>query len=265
MAFPEKRTSQFNPVSGVFGNGQIELFPESGTFTVPTGVSKVRVRVWGGGGGNLGSGGGFAMKVVDLGGTTSVVVTVGAGGLQNGSTDGGTSSFGSYVSATGGKSGTSTVGQQGGIGTGGDINFQGGQQSGGLSAANGYGGAGGAGLLGDGGYGGANNQYLKSVATGAGARTNSGNTFDQNLFGFAGAIGRGGVAWNTGTQETLILPTHGFEGGWCLDYIATGGGGGAYQNGVNGGGGGYYGQGGTPAGAAGQNATGGYGLVTVEY
>lgn len=265
MAFPEKRTSLFNPVSGVFGNGQVELFPESGTFSVPTGVSKVRVRVWGGGGGNLGSGGGFAMKVIDLGGTTSVVVTVGAGGTTNGSADGGTSSFGSYVSATGGKSGTTTMNQVGGIGVGGDINFQGGQQSAGLSLANGYGGAGGAGLFGDGGYGGANNNFLKTVATGAGARTNSGNTFNASLYGFAGAMGRGGVAWNTGTAWTLLPPTHGFEGGWCLDYIATGGGGGAWQNGVNGGGGGYEGQGGNPAGAAGQNACGGYGLVTVEY
>ena len=94
----------FNPITGVFGTGQMQFFGpgQSGTWTVPAGVGKVRVRLFGAGAGQSGGGGGFALKTIyDLSGVTSVAVTVGAG--VNGS--GGTSSFGSYVSASGGVGG----------------------------------------------------------------------------------------------------------------------------------------------------------------
>ena len=58
MSFPVQNSIVNNPFSGVFGNGQIQMFPQSGTFTVPIGVSKVRVRIWGGGGNGQGGGGG---------------------------------------------------------------------------------------------------------------------------------------------------------------------------------------------------------------
>jgi len=92
----------FNPITGVFGTGQVQVFGTSGSWTVPTGISRVRARVWGGGGYNSGSGGGFSLRAIyDLTGVTSVAVTVGAAGIS-GVTTGGTSSFGSYCSATGG-------------------------------------------------------------------------------------------------------------------------------------------------------------------
>ena len=130
-----------------------QVFTSSGTFTVPDGVTRVKVTVAGGGGnggnaranfqpsprgggvtsaaGGGGGGGGIAIKFVTgltPGGTVSVTV----GGAA------GTSSFGAFVSATGGGSaaaangvpgggGTSfTAGGAGGTGSGGDINITGG-------------------------------------------------------------------------------------------------------------------------------------------
>ena len=114
----------------------IQLFTTSGNFTVPPGVSRVRVTVVGGGssggffdGGESGtpsyliggSGGGTAIKVIS--GLTAgqvIPVTVGAGGVPSPGTGiGGTSSFGAFCSATGG-------GATGGNGVGGDINLPGG-------------------------------------------------------------------------------------------------------------------------------------------
>ncbi|NDC42728.1 MAG: hypothetical protein EBZ77_14470, partial [Chitinophagia bacterium] len=103
-----------NPITGVFGSGNVRFFGSSGTWTVPPGVGAVRARMWGGGGNSSGSGGGFSMiTVTNLVGVTSVAVTVGAAG--------GTSSFGSYASATGG----SASGGARGAGSGGDINTSG--------------------------------------------------------------------------------------------------------------------------------------------
>ena len=87
-----------------------QVFTSSGTFTVPTGVTSVKVRGCGGGGG---SGGG-------------------------GSNTGGTTSFGSYCSATGGINGH--IGSTGGVATGGNINIGGGARttaSGGLCGGSG--------------------------------------------------------------------------------------------------------------------------------
>lgn len=94
------------------GRGQV--FTASGTFTVPTGVTAVKVTVVGGGGGSANG-----------------------SGASGGS--GGTSSFGAYVSATGGTGGNSTnFGYvAGGTGTGGQIN-----ETGGYGGPNGGGAAG---------------------------------------------------------------------------------------------------------------------------
>ena len=127
-----------------------QAFPASGTFVVPYGVFQVFARVWGGGGG-----GGSAVEVASAGsgagpgGYTegwfavtpgqSITVTVGAGGVgSTGSfngTAGGSSSFGSFCSATGGGGGyysagggQTTVGLPG-AGSGGQVNLTG--QSGG--------------------------------------------------------------------------------------------------------------------------------------
>lgn len=111
------------------------------TYTVPavlrSGRVRAKVTVIGGGGsgavrrvttdfgGGGGGGGGIAEGVVDLAGVTSVQVTVGAGGVGvntvRSGNPGGSSSFGSYMSATGGDAGGASGGFTG-TGVGGQIN-----------------------------------------------------------------------------------------------------------------------------------------------
>ncbi len=155
---------------GSLATGSV-LYSEAGvyTFVVPavlrSGRRRASVRVRGGGGGGArraaspgaggGGEGGFSEKLMDLAGVNSVPVTVGLGG--NGasvdSTDGiagGTSSFGTYCSATGGGGGIGTGNSSvitGGTGTGGDINIVGGYGWAGTASPTGtiMGGAGGGG------------------------------------------------------------------------------------------------------------------------
>lgn len=146
------------------------VYSLSGVFTwdVPPGVTKAWVVVIAGGGGGAqssslpgpsgGSGGGVAKKLFDLTGITSVIVTVGEGGegaLVDGSTgdNGGISSFGTTLWATGGEGGlvhgkapqggwgvdgdeNGTLGQGGlPVGTGNNKTFNGGAGGGGVSMA----------------------------------------------------------------------------------------------------------------------------------
>lgn len=127
-----------------------QVFTSSGTFTVPTGITAVKVTVVGGGGGGGGyssgtsvvasaggAGGGVAVKFVTgltPGGTVSVTVgSGGAGGTAGTGTAGGTSSFGASASATGGNGGAGnttgvpTANSSGGAGSSGDINITGGR------------------------------------------------------------------------------------------------------------------------------------------
>lgn len=90
-----------NPISGIYGAGNIRFYMQTDTFIVPPGCTRIRVRGWSGSGGH--------------------------------DQDGGTVSFGAYCSATGGKkssvmvSGTFNETAVGGIATGGDINYPGGR------------------------------------------------------------------------------------------------------------------------------------------
>ena len=135
------------------------------TYTVPDGVHWLDVEVWGAGGGGAwadgitgyaaGGGGGYARKLCAVTPGQQVTVTVGAGGNGGSSgsgSDGGSSSFGAFCSATGGKGGVSQGGNQstnggdGGSGSGGDINLTGGKGMGNAQSAGGdapLGGAGG--------------------------------------------------------------------------------------------------------------------------
>lgn len=126
------------------GNNII-VFDSPGTtsWAVPgilsSGVRLAHVTVIGGGGGggndttSGGSGGaqgGVSEGIVDLTGETSVSVTVGASGTVSGNssgTPGGDSSFGTFMSATGGSGGAQAgnVPSLGGTGSGGNINYQG--------------------------------------------------------------------------------------------------------------------------------------------
>lgn len=253
MGLPTMTAPVTNPFSGVFGNGQIEIFPTSRTFTVPLGVASVRVRVWGAGGsGNNsgGGGGGFAMRVIDVSTVSSVAVTVGDAVFN---TAGGTSSFGSFVSATGGAVGSNPPG---GTGVGGDVNYTGG--AGATSAGSG----GAANLFGNGGGG--------SSSNGLNGASGGGSASSALLIGGNGIFSTGaGQYANSGAP---IPPTSGMISP-SIDLIGTGGGGSnAYPSGVNGGGSGANNTigcaGGFPGGGAygtGSVHLGGRGLVIVEY
>jgi len=162
----------------------IQAFTSSGTFTVPAGVTKVKVTVVGGGAGGRtasnstsqggGGSGGAAIKVITgltPGGT--VAVTVGTGGAAN--TDGVTSSFGAYCSATGGVSpgvfsNNPGPGGAGGTATGGDINFTGGAGGGGSGVSGtvaGNGGGGGCSIFGGGGLGAVGTNAVNTAGAGA--------------------------------------------------------------------------------------------------
>lgn len=100
---------------------QSEIFAGPGTWTKPSSCTQVRVTVigGGGGGGNFipsggipgkdGGSGGLAVAIVPV--SAPVAITVGSGGNADGS--GGTSSFGPFVSATGGSAGGSGIGGNG--------------------------------------------------------------------------------------------------------------------------------------------------------
>jgi hypothetical protein len=130
-----------------FGSG-VQSFQSNGTFVVPLGVSQLEVELWGGGSGCFasvptmpsggGSGGGYARKLIQgvLPGQ-AISVTVGNGGAAGTTAGspagpGGTSSFGQFVSATGGSLNyLATVGSPvlgatpGGTGINGDLNLSG--------------------------------------------------------------------------------------------------------------------------------------------
>ncbi|EOJ9564797.1 hypothetical protein ACM5XY_003904 [Escherichia coli] len=131
---------------GSFGFINLVTFTTAGvtSWTVPEELRKGRkcyVKVIGGGAsggigsttasavtcGGGGGGGGVAEGLVDLTGINSVSITVGAGGAPvsgisvNGK-NGGSSSFGTYMSASGGYSGGQPSGGLGAVGVGGTIN-----------------------------------------------------------------------------------------------------------------------------------------------
>lgn len=187
---------------GEFNKYQIYWINGTYFWTTPAGIDgdRILVHVWGAGGtghygtanaeGSLpkgGGGGGLAVKYIDVSDLNGVNITVGEG-FKLSTQVGGTSSFGTFCSASGGNGGGINTANQGsaeeygvgGLGIGGDVNRRGGSGgvayyasntnvggSGGGSAPapygvsdgfNGgrghtYGGGGGAGIGGSGGYG----------------------------------------------------------------------------------------------------------------
>lgn len=285
---------------GEFGNGLWRVFqvPGTYTFTVPNNVTKIRARVVGGGGGGRqngagAAGGGYAHGEFTVTPGTNYTVTVGAGGVGNATTptDGGTSSFGALISATGGGAAIALGGAVGGVGTGGDFQAKGGSV--GNNAA--YGGGAGAGSqLGDGGsvfgYG------------GAGVVCSTYENYGSSAFGISSAVDGSGpdilgdsvdgssvLLLNNSVKAVIRFPFDGFTGGggrWNSTNNGLGGhgaGGGAGstsqtggKGGVGGGGGGNVttsnagsggigGGGGSTGGAGGAPGNGGNGLVIVEW
>lgn len=160
----------FETASGRFL--RVTEFTGSGTYNKNLAARFIKVTVIGGGGGggssgnnyttsNGGGGGGCAIKWIPNSAVGSTeTVTVGAGGTGNSGaagTAGGTSSFGSHCSATGGGAGLAwgSNGAAGGTGSGGNINIAGGPSSGNAEYSTASAdciGAGGNSFLGGGGY-----------------------------------------------------------------------------------------------------------------
>ena len=135
------------------GLNSVQTFTSSGTWTRPSGITKVIMEVQGGGGGgssdtasvyycHIGGGGGYAKKFLDVSSISSATITVGAGGAGIASAGspnaGGASSWAdgtNTVTGNGGPAGspnrsdTTFRGAAGGTATGGDINIQGGPRS----------------------------------------------------------------------------------------------------------------------------------------
>lgn len=268
------------PFTGPFGGGRIRIFPYSGTFKVPEGVTSVRARLWGGGGrggingGSGGAGGGFALKVIEgLTPGDEIPVTVGG--------EGGTSSFGAHCSATGGMSGGAAynllpLATEGGKGIGGDINTQGGRGGSAYSSTSYPGGGGGAAnVFGDGGGGGwAHSLNGLSGTSGGGAGLyHSGSTGND---GGGGVSGRGAkpVSYGSGFMKNDADGAGSVLAFDNIDLIGTGGGGasgtgsiGGYGgDGWNGGGGSAGvttgGRGGFPGGGGGSGSNSGSGIAT---
>lgn len=233
MNIPMVANYSTNPISGTFGTGNVKFFSSSGTWTVPAGIGKVRARIWGGGAYGGGGGGFSLITVYNLYGVTSIPITVGSGGASSSSSTGGTSSFGSYASATGGLSGSGG----GGTGINGDINSTGGGVAGGGVAS----------IYGN---GGATTTALNQGGAGSGG----------NSTGMAGFLMTGTVS---STYTTPVVP---FTNTFNLDWIGTGCGGSSVMPAVNGGGGGVtYTSGSFPGGGGYSGGLGANGLVIVEW
>jgi len=134
------------------GLNSVQTFTSSGTWTRPSGVTKVIIEVQGAGGGGSyrqssapeylagASGGGYAKKFLDVSSISTSTITVGSGGasVNGGSSsapgnDGGDSSWADGTNtitgsggAQGGNDATSRWGKIGGTASGGDINIPGG-------------------------------------------------------------------------------------------------------------------------------------------
>lgn len=171
------------------------------TWTKPAGCNTVHVLVCGAGGGaagycESGGAGGYVEEIIDVSSVSSVTVTVGGGGGAVGyyaaGGRGGTSSFGSYCTATGGYGANANYSHTagvGGSGSGGNLNLQGG-------SGTGHGNTSGREAVGHGGrskFGGTrisshstNNGNLSNAAPGAGGQGGA-------MQGWAGGNGYNGI------------------------------------------------------------------------
>ena len=239
---PAVPTVTNSSLTGVFGTGNFQVFTSSGTFVATT--PSIRVRTIGGGQG------------------------AGSGSPGNG----GTSSFGTLISATGGTSsvGAGTGGQfQASGGVGGTAGVGGGGGGGAAGSLAGTGGAGGNGTAYDGGGGGG------CPGAGAAGSGSAANGFSGGGGGYYPAVGITGGANSQGTSaagspasatpaQNGAPPTNVL---YRFPFFAEGGGGGGgiinsafYPgNGAPGGGGG--GGGGSGGGAGGDGGGGGGGSI----
>jgi hypothetical protein len=185
------------PGSSAIPNMQVFDSPGTNSFTVPAGVTRIAVEVWGGGGGGGDAGttsttagggggaGGYGKGVFTVTPGDGYTVVVGAGGGS--AAPGGDSSFGNLIRAAGGLSGTSDetfgVGGAGGTSTA-SINITGGVGQWSSAQGGSYGGS--AGNGGSGGVGDSGSAGGAGQAPGGGG----GGGWDQSDPGGPGAHGR---------------------------------------------------------------------------
>jgi len=190
-----------------FGSG-VQSLLTNGNFVVPHGISQIEVELWGGGSGSFasvpgaasggGSGGGYARKrIQDITPGQVINVIIGSGGAAGrtnaGPANGGTTSFGQYVSATGGTLNylaTAVNPQYGatppGIGINGDINLTG---SAGQSSILNQGGMGGGAPMG----GSQNSGTTGTPGTTPGGGAAGAGTGSDSATPYEGAMGGGGL------------------------------------------------------------------------
>lgn len=198
-----------SPIGFIGKNVKVITTTGTTSFAVPTGVTKVDVTTIGGGGagGNCNAGasnqsggagggaGGVSMEEVDVTGTTSIQVYVGA--ATQWSTFG-TNGF--YNLAWGGANGSDEtgIGPVGGTASGGDLNFDGQRGGGGSSDI--------AGVIGIGGAGGSNINGVGGAGSTVTAGSNGGDNGGLYGAGGAGASCRNGSAsGGAGAQGAVIV------------------------------------------------------------
>ena len=222
-----------------------EIFTTNGYFTVPKAKDQeFHVRLFGGGGstsGYCGGGGGGNMNndTLILNKAESIQISIGKGGTNN--SNGGTTAFGKYLSATGGERGHEEIytnytvcrGGNGGTGGGGYADAYYNKVAAGGNGT--YGGGGGAYDI----YKGNMNYTIKNCVFNKGGL---GGIYGGNGYGGAGVINNG---TNTMGNVELEFTGDGLQGN-SYSYYSTGGGGGYGGRGgpYYGGGGGYGGNGG---------------------
>ena len=149
MALTKVTGDMTSGIADESGLASVQTFTSSGTWTKPSGITKVMVEVQGAGGSGsalaspnycFGAGGGYIKKLIDVSSISSATITVGSGGTgipTNGGAgnDGGNSIWADGVNTltAGGGGGGTTNGtvSTGGSATGGDFNVEG--QGGGKS------------------------------------------------------------------------------------------------------------------------------------
>jgi hypothetical protein len=164
FTIPSGVTLTNNGSSSGFDSGlaSVQTFTSSGTWTKPSGITKVIVEVQGAGGGagsgdnyaaQSGGGGGYVKKLIDVSSISTATITVGsggAGGIDANGTNGGDSSWvdgtntltgGGGVGGNWANGGFITFSDNRGSATGGDLNIQGenGQNANGGSSFLGFG------------------------------------------------------------------------------------------------------------------------------
>ena len=142
FTIPSGVTLTNNGSSSGFDSGlaSVQIFTSSGTWTKPSGITKVMVEVQGAGGGGdnevnyrrSGAAGGYVRKLIDVTSISSATITVGSGGSSVSSVgatkySGGDSiwSDGTNTLTSGGGQANGTSSSIGGTATGGDINIVG--------------------------------------------------------------------------------------------------------------------------------------------